>query len=127
MKKLDFSFLTSKLFLSGMITGILISVLAFTLIMMPKFPAQDKGKIKGTMAGTTYAPVVGDLGLIQSAGTQCNADYSDVIFYNDPDQTVFRCHSAPASPGAQVQVISVNGGQFCSGGGIILTVIPVGN
>ena len=127
MKKLDFRFLTNKLFLSGLITGILISAFAFTLIMMPKFPAQDKGKIKGTMAGTTYVPALGETGTIQSVGTQCNGYYSDVIFNNDPNQTLIRCHSAPASVGMPVVVIAVNGGQFCSGGGILLSVVPEGN
>jgi len=102
--------------LSGLITGIVISAFAFTLIMMPKYPAQDKRKIKGTMPGTTDAPVVGDFGTIQGVGTQCNANFSDVVFDNYPDHTVFRCHSDPASPGEQVQVVFVNGGQFCSGG-----------
>ncbi len=125
MKNLNFSFLTNKLFLSGLITGIVISAFAFTLIMMPKFTAQDKEKIKGTMAETTYVPAVGEIGTIQSAGTQCNNDYSDVIFNNDPNHTVIRCHSAPATPGMEVRVITVNGGQFCSGGGIIVSVIPV--
>jgi len=127
MKKLNFSFLTNKLFLSGLITGIVISAFAFTLIMMPKFTAQDKEKIKGTMAETTYVPALGEIGIIQSGGTQCNNVYSDVIFNNDPNQTVIRCHSAPATVGAQVTAIAVNGGEFCSGGGIIVSVIPVSN
>ena len=127
MKKLDFTFLTNKLFLSGLITGIVISAFAFTLIMMPKYTAQDKGKIKGTMAGATYVPAVGEIGTIQSVGNQCNDDYSDVIFNNDPNHTVIRCHSAPATSGMQVAVILVNGGEFCSGGGIIVSVIPVSN
>ena len=125
MKKLDFRFLRNKLFLSGLITGILISALAFILIMMPKYPAQDKGKIKGAMAANTYVPAVGDIGTIQSVGTQCNGNYSDVIFENDPNHNLFRCHSDPASVGSQVQVIVVNSGQFCSGGGIFLSIIPV--
>jgi hypothetical protein len=126
MKKLDFRFLTNKLFLSGLITGIVISAFAFILIIGPKYPAQDKGKIKGTMAGTTYVPAVGDIGTIQSVGTQCNGNYSDVIFDEDPDHSVFRCHSDPASVGMQVEIAAVNSGQFCSGGGIFLSLVPVG-
>lgn len=127
MKKPDFRFLTDRMFLSGLFTGILISALIATIAILTTFPSPHKGKIKGTMAESAYVPAVGDIGTIQAAGTQCNAHYSDVIFSNDPGQTLFRCHSDPASVGAQVEVIANNGGQFCQGGGIFLSIVPVSN
>jgi hypothetical protein len=128
MKKLTFSFLTDKLFLSGLITGIVISAIAFTLILSANSASPDKATIKGTMAGTTYVPSVGELGVAQSTGTQCNLEYTDVIFDNDPNHTVIRCHSdGSPSAGMQVQVVSVTSGEFCSGGGINLSIVPAIN
>ncbi len=127
MTKLTFSFLTNKLFLSGLITGIVITGIAATLIFSANYPAPDKSIIKGTMAGTTYVPSVGELGMSQGTGTQCNNIYSDVIFDNDPNHTVIRCHSIGTPAGVQVEVVSVNSGDFCAGGGIYLSQVPASN
>ncbi len=128
MKKLDFSFLTNKLFLSGLIAGILISAFAVTLIILTGYPAPDKTTIKGTMAETTYVPSVGENGTTQGGGMQCNYYYTDVVFDNDPNNTVIRCHGNTGNaPGIQVVVTSVTSGQFCSGGGIYLSIIPISN
>ncbi len=128
MKKPDFRFLTNKLFLSGLITGLVISAIAITLILSANYPAPDKGNIKGTMAGATYVPAFGENGTTQGGGTECNLDYTDVIFDNDPNHTVIRCHgNVGNSAGIEVVAMSVNSGPFCSGGGVYIAVIPVGN
>ena len=117
MNKINITYLKNKFFLAGLFSGVLISALVFILIISSNHQSPEKNKLKGTMGGT-YTPSVGDKGTAQSWGVDCRNKLvtCEVIFDNDPAHNYKHCHYQGSA--SRVEVVSVNEGAFCSGGGI---------
>lgn len=125
MSKINFTFLRKKLFYAGLITGVFITAMLFILIISFHYPPAEKNKLTGTMMEDTWVPATGETGVVVSSGNTCNYYYCDVVFDNDPNHAVIRCHSsAPFSPSMDVEVYSSTGGDFCQGGGVSVGFIP---
>jgi hypothetical protein len=117
MNKISFSFIKNKLFLAGFISGVLITAVAFILIISSDYQAPEKNKLKGTMAGS-YKPAVGEKGTAQSWGLDCGNKLGscEVIFDNDRAHNYVHCHYQGSA--TRVEVVSVTDGDFCAGGGV---------
>ncbi|MHC1706972.1 MAG: hypothetical protein AB9842_05560 [Bacteroidales bacterium] len=125
MSKINFNFISNKFFLSGLITGVVITAAVFLVIISSNYPPPAKDKVSGTMSVQGWVPAVGESGIVVSSGSACGYTYVDVTFDNDPNNTVIRCHSdIQCAPSQQVVVYSYNSGEFCQGGGATIQIIP---
>jgi hypothetical protein len=122
MQKINFTFLRNRLFLAGLLSGALITALAFILIISSNYQSPEKNKLKGTMSAP-YTPSIGDEGTALAWGLECSNSigYSDVIFDKDPGHNTKHCHYQGSAK--RVKIVSIADGPFCSGGGITVNAI----
>ncbi len=116
MEKTTFGFIKNRLFITGLVVGIIFSAVVAILIVSLYQPVPEKQMLKGTMA--SWYPSVNDLGIVQwvdYTSSHCGT-FVGVEFYNDPTHTVIKCRpeSGRFNTGIEVRVTRVISGIPCS-------------
>ncbi len=120
MEKTTFGFMKNRLFITGLVVGIIFSAVVAILIFSLYQPAPEKQMLKGTLLN--WAPSVNDLGTIKWTGdTDSCGRYVGVEFYNDPTGSLIICRpEGRVTSGSEVRVHRIADGKPCgsSHGGI---------
>jgi hypothetical protein len=113
MEKFTFSFIKSKNFVSGFLTGLIICA-AVTILLVSLYEGNpDRQLVKGSLLNWT--PSAGDLGTIKWTGdTDSCGRFVGVKFYNDPTSSLIICRpEGRIISGSEVRVNRVTEGQPC--------------
>ncbi len=111
MEKTTFGFIKNRLFITGLVVGIIFSAVAAILIVSLYQPAPEKQMLKGTMQ--YWEPSVNDLGIVKWTNNESCENFVGVQFYNDPESKVIICRPEGKAYG-EVRVSMIVGGAPCS-------------
>jgi len=113
MEKPTFGLIKNKFFITGFITGFIITA-AFAILLVSLYqPTPEKQMLKGTLLNWT--PSVGDVGTIKWTGdTDSCGRYVGVSFYNDMTGSLIICRpKGRIISGSEVKVDRIADGKPC--------------
>jgi hypothetical protein len=128
MRKNTFAFIRNKFFLTGLISGVVITGVIGLLVISPYFPPPEENQLKGTMSAVGYTPSVGDTGTVVSSGVLSYCQNQPMVCYvsfDDSNCGPIACHpevTGAREINARVVITGMVMKDFCDNGGVFVTV-----